>query len=89
MWVQLSPGVNFTNILWVAFVSADPKSAERHWWLDCLFVLLGTACIKAACEYVGEMDPITSEIEGQRNFYRRFLRTASSTRLHLIQLDVI
>jgi hypothetical protein len=27
------PGVNFSNILRLAFTREDPKSAERHWWL--------------------------------------------------------
>ncbi len=24
-------------------LNEDPKSAKRHWWLDCLFALLGSA----------------------------------------------
>ncbi len=39
--VDLQSGVNFTNFIPAAFAQADPKSGKRHWWLDCLFVLLG------------------------------------------------
>jgi len=45
---MFTPGFNFTNVLWAAFTCADPKIAKRHWWLDCLFTLLGSAHIKAA-----------------------------------------
>ncbi len=33
-----------------------PKSAIRYWWLDCLFALLGSVCIKAVSKHVGEID---------------------------------
>jgi len=36
-----SSGFDFTNFLQAAFTSVDPKSVERHLWLDCLFELLG------------------------------------------------
>ncbi len=36
-------GVDFTNILSSAYVCPDFKSTKRHWWLDCLFALLGSA----------------------------------------------
>ncbi len=51
------PEVNFTNILWALFTCEEPKSTERHEWLDYLFALLGSACIKAARKHIGEMDP--------------------------------
>jgi len=54
---SLSSGVDFTNILRKAFTLADPKSAKRYWWLDCLFRLLGSAHIKAAHKHVGKIDP--------------------------------
>jgi len=48
--MKLTPRVNFTNVLWVAYMCADPKSAKkresRH---CCLFALLGPMCVKAAC----------------------------------------
>jgi len=34
--VKSTPGVNFTNFLQAAFTQPDPKSANKHWWLDCL-----------------------------------------------------
>jgi len=56
LWKQRSR-VDFTNILQSAFTRADPKSSKRHWWLDCLFALLESACAKAALKHVGEIDP--------------------------------
>jgi len=48
--------VDFTNILWAAFISADPKSAKRHWLPDSLFALLGSARLIAARKHVGKID---------------------------------
>jgi len=39
------------------FTRVDPKSAKRHWWLGCIFMLLGSALIKGACKHVCEIDP--------------------------------
>jgi len=49
--MKLSPGV-FHQSFWAASARTDTKSANRHWWRDCLFVLLGSAFVK-----VGEIDP--------------------------------
>jgi len=59
MLVKLTTGtgVDFINILHTAFTCADPKSAKRHWWLDCIFALLGSWQIKAARKHVGEINP--------------------------------
>jgi len=40
------------------FAHADPKSTKRHWLLDCLFALLGSVHVKAACKHVGEIDTL-------------------------------
>jgi len=50
-----TPWVNFTNILSATFAGANPKSAKRHGWLDCLFALFGSSLVKGACKYVGEI----------------------------------
>jgi len=34
--MKLMTCVNFTNISQAAFACPNPKSAKRHWWLDCL-----------------------------------------------------
>ncbi len=47
---NMKPGVNFTKALWVDFAQAEPKSTKRHRWLDCLFALLGYACVKTVCK---------------------------------------
>jgi len=49
--------VNFTNILRVPFMCADPKSAKRYWQLDWIFTLLGSASVKASREHIGGIDP--------------------------------
>ena len=41
--------VNFTTVLQAAFICADPKCPKRHWWLDCLFVLLGSSRASKCC----------------------------------------
>ena len=33
------------------------RSTFFYWWLDCLFVFLESARVKAACKDVGEIDP--------------------------------
>jgi hypothetical protein len=53
MLVKLTPGVNIINILSAAFKLVDPESikiltTDKVSGLDCLFALLGSACIKAA-----------------------------------------
>jgi len=53
---SMEPGVNLTNILLAAYTSEDSKSTKRHWWLDCLFVISKSACIKALCKHVCEID---------------------------------
>ncbi len=40
------PGVKFTNILWVAFMRADPRSEKKTEWLTLFFALLRSAGIK-------------------------------------------
>ncbi len=51
-----SSGVNFTKVLLEAFMRKDPKSTKRHWWLDFLFALFGSSCIKTGCKHVGEIN---------------------------------
>jgi len=40
--IKLKPRIDFRNVLQAAFACVDPKSTKRHWWLDCLFTLLGS-----------------------------------------------
>jgi len=44
------------------FHTTNPKSAKRHQWLDCLFALLGSACVKTACKHVGDIDPNSTNL---------------------------
>jgi len=75
MLMKLTPGVYLTNILWTAFICADPKSSKRHWWLNCLFGLLGSAFVKAACKHV---DEIASCGQFHQHVYERLFRTNST-----------
>ncbi len=52
-WIYKSARVNFANIL----LAALTQMRKRHWWLDCIFVLLGSALIKAVNKHVGEINP--------------------------------
>ncbi len=56
LWSKKTTGVDYTDVLRAAFTCADPKSAKRYWWLDCLFVLFGFGHIKASIKHVGEID---------------------------------
>jgi hypothetical protein len=56
MLVKLKLWVDFTNILQAAFMGTDPKSTKRHWRLDWIFALLGSAQVKAACKHVCKID---------------------------------
>jgi len=47
MLVKLTTGVNFINVLWVAFAPVDPKSVKIYWQLDWILMLLGTTGVKA------------------------------------------
>jgi len=51
------PGVNFTNVLEAALMCSSPKSVKRYWQLNWIFTLSGSAHVKAAHIYVGEIDP--------------------------------
>jgi len=39
------------------FRAQIPKAQKATEKLDCLFALLGSACIKASCKHVDEIDP--------------------------------
>jgi len=48
--------VHFINMLWAAFTSADPESAKKTDNLTVFFALFGSACVKALCKHVDEID---------------------------------
>jgi hypothetical protein len=50
-------GIDFTNILHPAFTHVDPKSIKMTDELTVFFALLGSACIKAACEMLMKLRP--------------------------------
>ncbi len=50
-----------------SFTHADPKNAKRHWWLDCLFALLGSVCVKAACKMLVKLTPDGWKVEMKSN----------------------
>jgi len=49
-------GVNFTNIFRAAFMRVDSNRTKKYWWLDSIFMLLGSTCAKAVRGYVSEID---------------------------------
>jgi len=57
------PGVDFANVLQAAFERKDPKSAKRHWQLDCFWESLP---VKALRKHVGEIYP-------RRQSYKKFV----------------
>ena len=55
--IELASGINFINIVWAAFTHADPKGAIKLLNLTVFFVLLGSACVKAACRMSVKFTP--------------------------------
>jgi len=51
------PGVDFLNILLVAFTLVDPKSIEKDWQLDCHFYAFGIFAHKSYSLNVDEIEP--------------------------------
>jgi len=51
------PRINFTNILHAAFTYADLKSTKNKVKLSVLYVLLGSACVKAAHKMLVKSTP--------------------------------
>jgi len=37
-FMKLTPGLNFINVLRTASTLTDPKSVERYFWLNCIFL---------------------------------------------------
>jgi len=57
MLMNLTPGVNFINILWAAFVGADPQSAKKAVKLSVFFPLSGSASAKPARRMLMKLNP--------------------------------
>jgi len=55
--VELTLGVNFINILRVAFLHADPKSSKNTVKLSAFFALLGSDCVKATRPTLMQLTP--------------------------------
>jgi len=45
------------GVLCKALMCGDPKSAKRHWSLDCLFSFLESVQVKAACKMLVKLTP--------------------------------
>ncbi len=41
MLVELTPWLNYINVLHTAFTLTDPKSVKRYLWLNCIFLHFG------------------------------------------------
>jgi len=60
MLMKLTPGVNFTNIIWAAFTHADPQSAKKTVKLSVFFALSGSAHAKAGRKTMMKLTPSLS-----------------------------
>jgi hypothetical protein len=56
-FLLLGPGVNFINVLREAFTCQIPESVTFQLSHQCLFTLLGSACIKAARKTLMKLTP--------------------------------
>ena len=59
--MRIKTGVNFINILRAAFTHKDPKIAKKDSQVKQLFVLLGSACVKALRKHVDVIEPSSSQ----------------------------
>ena len=57
MWVKLTPGVNFINILRSTSAHMDPKRAAQTVNSSQFVALLGSACVKAARNMLMKLSP--------------------------------
>jgi len=48
------------------FTHVGPKSAKRHWWLDCLFLHLGSSSVNSARKMLMKMRPARRNSTGSR-----------------------
>ncbi len=48
---------SISSTLLAAFTLVGPKSVKRHCWLNCLFALLGSGWVKAACRMLMKLTP--------------------------------
>jgi len=62
---SFASGANFTNILCEAFISADPKSIKIQSSHRYLFVLLGSALVKAAHKTLLKLTPAVVNSSGE------------------------
>jgi hypothetical protein len=78
-------GVNFINILHIAFKHADPKSAKKTVKFSVFFAILGSACAKAACRMLVKLTPgshllCMSDGQFHQHFTSRFFTCRSQLR---------
>ena len=76
LFCLLRPLGNFSNVLTSSFYIHKSKKHQKLLELTVFLALLGSACVKAACKHVGEIDP-------RFRFYKRTLL------LFLIQFVVL
>jgi len=61
--IDKKPGVNFINVQRAAFMGVGPKSGKKYSQIVSLFMILGSACLKASSKHVGEIDPWSQSYE--------------------------
>jgi len=73
MLKKLTPGVNFIEILWAALTRQDPKSTKKTDDLTVLFVLSGSAHVKAAHKTLMKFTPVSISHEVTSNNVSEFV----------------
>jgi len=56
MLTKLTTELNFINVLHTAFMSAEPKSVNRYWWLNCIFYAFGIYEHKSCSQNIDEIN---------------------------------
>jgi len=57
MLMNLTPGVNYINVLRTAFALVDPESVKIQLSNQCLFTLLGSTSVKAVRRTLMKLSP--------------------------------
>ena len=47
---SMPPGVNFINVFTHSFYACRSQKRKKAPWVECLFAILGSACIRATCK---------------------------------------
>ncbi len=66
------PELDFANMFTQSFYVHRSEKGQNVWWLDCLFALFGSTCIKDSCKMLVKLTPEEGALAQQQNVSRYF-----------------